>query len=65
MKVKLLKGRSTGEIQSGLQQSIVDGFKPNLAIVFISVKQDREAICSLLSAEGVRIFGAFCSKRMH
>lgn len=58
MKVKTLKGRSTGDIQSGLQQSIVDGFKPTLALVFISVKQDREAISKLFDEREIQVFGA-------
>ena len=37
---------------------MADGFKPTLAIVFISVKQDRNAICELLDEEGIAIFGA-------
>ncbi|MBL0306481.1 MAG: hypothetical protein IPQ25_10740 [Chitinophagaceae bacterium] len=46
MKAKSIKGNSTEEIQSGLRESMADGFKPTIAIVFISVKQDREAICN-------------------
>lgn len=41
MKVKSIKGNSSDEIQSILQQSISDSFKPTLAIVFISAKQNR------------------------
>ena len=43
MKAKSIKGKSTEEIQSALQQSMADGFKPTLAIVFISKSQDRKA----------------------
>ncbi len=35
-----------------------DGFTPTLAIVFISVKQDRRAICELLSKYHIDIVGA-------
>lgn len=58
MKAKSIIGKSPGEIQSALQQSLADGFKPTLAIVFISIKQDREAICDVLSKERIQIFGA-------
>ena len=58
MKAKSIKGKSTEEIQSGLRESMADGFKPTLAIVFISVKQDREAISGLLEEKGIQIFGA-------
>ena len=34
-----------------------DGFKPTLAIVFISVSQDRNAICQLLDEKNIAIYG--------
>jgi len=58
MKAKSIKGKSTEEIQSALEQSLADGFKPTLAIVFISVKQDRKAVCEILHNEGIDILGA-------
>jgi hypothetical protein len=58
MKAKTIKGNSTEEIQLVLEQSLIDGFKPSLAIVFISIKQDRKAVCELLSKEGIQIFGS-------
>ena len=42
MKAKSIKGNSPEEIKSALQQSMADGFKPTLAIVFLSHKQDRK-----------------------
>lgn len=57
MKAKSIKGNSTEEIKHALEQSTVDGFKPTLAIAFISIKQDRTAICDLLDAAGIAIFG--------
>ena len=61
MKAKSIKGKSPEEIRSALQQSLEDGFKPTLAIVFLSVSQDRKAICKLLDAHGIAIFGATTS----
>ena len=61
MKAKSIKGTSTNEIESALQQSMADGYKPTVAIAFISVKQDREAICRLLNDEGIQIFGSTTS----
>ncbi|MBK7735847.1 MAG: hypothetical protein IPI36_11910 [Chitinophagaceae bacterium] len=58
MRAKSIKGKSTKEIQSALQESMYDGYKPTLAIVFLSVKQDREAISKLLDEKGIQIFGA-------
>ncbi len=57
MKAKSIKGKSTEEIQSAFEQSMADGFKPTLAICFISKSLDRIAISNLLDAEGVSIFG--------
>ncbi|RYY00857.1 MAG: hypothetical protein EOO53_20985 [Gammaproteobacteria bacterium] len=58
MKAKSIKGKSTEEIIPALAESVADGFKPTLAIVFLSVKQDREAVSNLLDEEGIQIFGA-------
>lgn len=58
MKAKSIKGKSTEEINAALRESMADGFKPTLAIVFLSVKQDREAISGLLEEKGIQIFGA-------
>jgi hypothetical protein len=61
MNAKSIKGKSTEEINSALQQSMADGFKPTLAIVFLSVSQDKKAISDLLDAKGIAIFGATTS----
>jgi hypothetical protein len=37
--------------------SVGQGFKPTLAICFISKTLDRNAICNLLDAEGIGVFG--------
>ncbi len=58
MKARSIKGRSTEEVSSALTKSMVDGYKPTLAIVFISVKQDWEAVSKLLDEKGIQIFGA-------
>ena len=58
MKAKSIKGNSTEEIKNALEQSMADGYQPTLAIVFMSVKQDREAVSKLLDENGIQIFGA-------
>src|SRR3989304_8078685 len=58
MKAKSIKGKSTEEINAALRESMSDGFKPTLAIVFISVKQDRKAVCEILHSKGIDILGA-------
>ncbi|MDZ4709667.1 MAG: FIST N-terminal domain-containing protein [Saprospiraceae bacterium] len=61
MKAKSIKGKTPEEIQSALQQSMADGYKPTLAIVFTSIKQDRKAVCEVLQQTGIDIFGATSS----
>ncbi len=41
-----------------LEQNMADGFKPTLAVVFLSIKQDRDTICGILDKNGIDIFGA-------
>lgn len=57
MRAKSIKGKSTAAISTALQESLKDGFKPTLAICFVSIKQDRTAICKLLDEAGITIFG--------
>lgn len=61
MQAKTIKGKSTSEIQTALKESLAENFKPTLAIVFISIKQDWDAICTLLNNENISIFGATSS----
>jgi hypothetical protein len=59
MKAKSIQGKSVSEIDTALNQAIVEpGFSPTIAIVFISVKQDRNQICSLLDSKNIDVFGA-------
>ncbi len=58
MNAKSIKGKSTEEIKLALEQATADGFKPTLAFVFISVKQDSNAICDLLTKAGIDCIGA-------
>ena len=58
MKAKSIKGTSPDEIKGSLRLSMADGFTPTLAIVFVSIKQDRKAIAELLSQKDIDILGA-------
>lgn len=58
MIAKSIKGKSSEEIKAALQEIMSDSFCPTLAIVFLSVKQDREAISKLLDDKAIQIFGA-------
>src|SRR5205809_3832004 len=57
MKAKSIKGRSPEEVQSVLEQSMAEDFKPTLAIVFMSVKQNRNGVCDILNNAGIAIYG--------
>lgn len=57
MTAKSIKGKSPEEIQAALQQSMAEGFKPTLAICFISKSQNRTAISKILDEAGIAIFG--------
>jgi hypothetical protein len=61
MKAKSIKGSSAEEIKTALEQSMADGFQPTLAFVFISIKQDIDAVSNLLDSHGIQIFGASSS----
>src|SRR5450432_2649025 len=58
MKAKLIKGKSPEEIKIALTQSMADGYKPTLAIVFLSVKQDSNALCKILEDADIAVYGS-------
>ena len=58
MKAKSIHGASISEIQNALENSLTDGFTPTVAVVFISVKQDREAVRQLFKNNNIEVFGA-------
>ncbi|WP_179320467.1 FIST signal transduction protein [Winogradskyella helgolandensis] len=58
MNTRSIKGKSFNEIKNALEQNLNDGFKPTLAIVFLSVAQDRKAIRELLDLKNISVFGA-------
>ena len=61
MKAKSIKGKSPEEIKSALEVSLADGFNPTLAIVFLSVKQDRNAVLEVFNERGISVFGSTTS----
>ncbi len=61
MIAKTIKGNSAADIQTALSQCLVDGYKPTLSIVFMSVKQDSKAVCTLLDNEAIQVFGSTTS----
>src|SRR5215204_6656615 len=61
MKAKSISGKTTSEVKDALEKSMIDGFGPTVAIVFISIKQDRKAVCKILTNKGIDIIGATSS----
>ena len=57
MKAKSINGKSTEEIKEQIVKNLADGFQPTLAIAFISKALDRKAICEILDAKDISIFG--------
>jgi hypothetical protein len=61
MKAKSIKAKSQEELKAVIEESMSDGFKPTLAIVFLWVKMDRMAITEILDQKGIAVFGATSS----
>jgi hypothetical protein len=64
MQAKSIKGATPEEIKSALEQCMADaslpggqGFKPTLAIVFLSIKLNREAVSAIFTEHDIAIFG--------
>ncbi len=58
MKAKTLKAKTPDEVRSQLDQCMSDDYKPTLALVFLSIKQDKKAICNILGKKQIAVFGA-------
>ena len=63
MKAKSIKGKSTEEIKSALEQSMVHGYKPTLAFVFLTDVEEIDKVSAVLDAKGIAIFGASTSEK--
>jgi hypothetical protein len=64
MRAKSIKGSSLAEIQNALESCMDDGFRPTLAVMFVSKVQNRDEICSLLDEQNISIFGAMAGDDM-
>jgi hypothetical protein len=58
MIAKSIKGKSPEEIKAALEKSTDDGFKPTLAVIFLSSRQDIDAVRSVIDQKDIAIFGA-------
>src|SRR4030095_12493409 len=61
MRAKSINGNTAGEIKDALGKSMMDGFVPTIAVVFISINQDRRAVCEILHKKGINVIGATSS----
>ena len=61
MNAKSIKANSTEALKNQLEESLSDGFKPTLAIVFLWIKMDRMVITEILDQKGIAVFGATSS----
>ncbi|RYZ62898.1 MAG: hypothetical protein EOO14_00790 [Chitinophagaceae bacterium] len=58
MKAKSIAVTSPESLQTSLNESTADGFTPTLAIVFISIKQDRDTVVQILRQHDIDVLGA-------
>jgi len=61
MLAKSIKAKSFSEIQIALADSLANGYKPTLALVFMSINHDINALINLLNESGIAVFGATTS----
>ena len=58
MRAKSIKGKTVEEVRLCIEQSMSDGFRPTLAVVFTSEEDHREVISNHLTEKAIRVFGA-------
>ena len=57
MNAKTIKGKDPKQIAGELSVAMSDGFTPTLAVVFLSIKQDRKEISRILDDKDISIYG--------
>ena len=57
MKAKSIKGKTAAEIKIALEENRTDGFKPTVAIVFLSDKSKVQPVNHVFNKEGIQVFG--------
>lgn len=58
MKAKSMKGKTVEEINKLVESSIVPGFDPTIAVIFIAGKNRVQAISEIFEKRGISLFGA-------
>lgn len=61
MQAKSITGKTADAIGTAIRDARADGFDPTLAIIFISVRQDRKAVSEILRNEKIDFIGATSS----
>ena len=61
MKAKSIKASTVNEAEQAVQECMTDGYKPTLAIVFMTYTKDYEALCKMLDGHGIQVFGSTSS----
>jgi hypothetical protein len=61
MQAKSIKGKSVEAFIKEYDKCKSHSFDPTLVILFVSIKQDRDALCSFFNNHGVAVFGATTS----
>lgn len=58
MKAKSIKGKNAEEIIFALNDAMVDGFKPTLALVLLNHEKDVQPLCEYLSEKQIKVIGS-------
>lgn len=61
MKAKSVKVSTVEEAEQAVQECLSDGYRPTLAIVFMTYTKDYEALSKMLDANGMQVFGSTSS----
>ena len=62
MKAKSINGKSAEAIKAALEKSMADGYKPTLALVFLSDLKEIDPVCGLFNEKNITLFGASTSE---
>jgi len=58
MNEKTIKSKTLEDIESALAQSLAEGYKATIAIVFLTAVAANDSLSAILRAEGISVFGA-------
>lgn len=61
MKARSIKAKSVNELEKALAGEISNEFSPTVVVLFLSVRQDRDAVVELFTKNKIEVFGATTS----